>query len=228
MAGTGVAAVAALVAVMSSAGVATVGDSAGRADASVLSLYGVATVVHTGADGAVLGTQEVRNLLVDQGEDFILEQVFRDGTSEADPTQIGAICLSADDTEPAEALTAQNFNDNHQADYTQQVPPGGQSPSGLTPSDTRECLTDAVVTKSDREATVGPLTFVANSTQNTSNWIPGETAALIGVCKSSSTGAAQESCVAPLFAVVDINDVTLEEGETLTVTYTFDMDSDGS
>ena len=225
MAGTGVAAIAALVAVLSSAGVMTAGDSAGRADTSVLSLYGVATVVHTGADGAVLGTQEVHNQLVDSGENFILQQVFRDGTSEADPTQIGAICLSADDMDvdadkdAAELLTAQNFNDNHQADYTQQ---GG---SGLTPSDTRECLTDIDVSMAGQVATVGPLTFVANSTQNTSNWIPGETAAIIGVCKASSTAAAQESCVAPLFAVVDINDVTLEVGETLTVTYTFDMTS---
>ena len=229
MAGTGVAAIAALVAVLSSAGVMTAGDSAGRADTSVLSLYGVATVVHTGADGAVLGTQEVHNQLVDSGETFILQQVFRDGTSdEADPTQIGAICLSADDMDvnadkaAAEGLTATAFNTNHDADYAQQ---GG---SGLTPSDTRECLTDIDVSMAGQVATVGPLTFVANSTQNTSNWIPGETAAIIGVCKASSTAAAQESCVAPLFAVVDINDVTLEVGETLTVTYTFDMTSDTS
>ena len=220
--GTGVAAVAALVAVMSSAGVATVGDTDRRADMSALSLYGVATVVHTGSDGAVLGTQEVRNLLVDTGEDFILQQVFRDGASEADETQIGAICLSADDTAPAEGLTEGTFDSNHDADYAQQ---GG---SGLTPADTLECLTDAAVSMSGQVATVGPLTFVANSTAGSSNWIPGETAALIGVCKASSTGAAVGDCEAPLFAVIDINDVTLEDGETLTVTYTFDMRSDGS
>ena len=222
MAGTGVAAIAALVAVLSSAGVMTAGDSAGRADTSVLSLYGVATVVHTGADGAVLGTQEVHNLLVDDGEDFILQQVFRDGTSEADSTQIGAICLSADDTEPAEGLDATTFDSNHRTDYNQV---GG---SGLTDGDTVECLTDVSVSMSGQEATVGPLTFVANDTAGSSNWIPGEEAKLIGVCKASSTGAAVSACAEPLFAAIDINDVTLEDGETLTVTYEFDMSSDGT
>ena len=221
VAGTGLAALAGIAAVLSSAGL-LVADDAGKAGSSVLSLYGVATVVHTGADGAVLGTQQVHNLLLDEGEDFILQQVFRDGASVADSTQIGAICLSADDTLPVEGLTADTFNTNHDADYTQQ---GG---AGLGPGDTVECLTDDSVSQSSQVATVGPLTFTSNSTSGSSNWIPGETVAIIGVCQSSSTAAAVASCDDPLFAAVDINDVTLQEAETLTVTYTFDMSSDGT
>ena len=196
----------------------------GGVGSAALSLYGVATVVHAGADGGVIGTQEARNRLLDGGEDFILEQVFRDGASVADATQIGAICLSADLTagSPAEALDASGFDTAHDGAYAQQ---NGQ---GLSPSDTLECLTDMGVSKSGQVATVGPLTFVANATSGSSNWIPGETAGRIGVCKASSTGAAVGACAAPLFAVVDINDVTLEEGETLTVTYTFDMTSPNS
>ena len=65
-AGTAVAGIAALAAVLSSAGMLAVGD-AGRAVSSALSLYGVATVVHAGADGAVIGTQEAHNRLLDGG-----------------------------------------------------------------------------------------------------------------------------------------------------------------
>ena len=79
------------------------------------------------------------------------------------------------------------------------------------------------VLKSGQVATVGPLTFVANATSGSCNWVPDETEGQIGVCKASSTGAAAGACAAPLFAVVDINDVTLEEGEALIVTYTLDM-----
>lgn len=196
-----------------------------KAEHSALALYGVATVTHHDAEGQVLSTQSMHNALLDAGEDYILSQVFMDGQSSADATQIGAICLSADDTAIAETLDAATFNTNHAADADTLVQ--GSTGSTIAASDTRECLTDTAVASSGQIATVGPLTFTANNTASTSNWKPDVTIKMIGICQGFSTPNAA-SCTAPLFAAVDINDVTLNVDETLTVTYTFDMTSPSS
>lgn len=198
-----------------------------EAGAHVLALGGVATIVHQDGDGNVLGEQRVHNQLLNGGEDFILQQVFTDGQTTADSTQIGAICLSADDTWDAntiEALDAATFNTNHEADAGTT---STSTTSTIDAGDTRECLADTAVGSSAQVATVGPLTFTANNTNtggSESNWKPGVTIKMIGICQGFSTANAA-SCTAPLFAIVDINDVTLDVDETLTVTYTFDMSS---
>lgn len=201
-----------------------------NAGPSALTLYGIATVVHYDADGNMLGEQTVHNQLLDAGEDFILQQVFMDGQTSADAAQIGAICLSADDTAIVEGLTATAFNTNHDADAGTTAPQSS-TPSTIAATDTRECLTDIAVASSGQIATVGPLTFTANNTASPdasrSNWKPGVPIKMIGICQGFSAASAA-SCTAPLFAAVDINDVTLDNDETLTVTYTFDMRSDAS
>lgn len=226
VAGASLAAVAGLAAVLSSAGLLETDDAA-KAGSSVLSLYGVATVVHTGADGTVLDTQTAHNRLLDDGEDFILEQVFSDGTGAvSDSLQIGAICLSADDTAIVEGLDVSTFNTKHQADHNTRVTSTGTS--SIDGGDVHECLADVDVGLSGQKATIGPLTFVANNTDTTgseSNWKPDVAVKMIGVCQGFTTASA-DACTTRLFAAVDINDVTLAEGETLTVTYEFDMTSD--
>ena len=231
VAGASLAAVAGLAAVLSSAGLLETDDAA-KAGSSALSLYGVAHVVHTGADGTVLDTQSVHNRLLDAGEDFLLDQVFRNGVSEADSTQMGAICLSADaaidfTADSSESFTATQFESGHIAgpysDYT-----GG--PPNIAASETRECLTDTNVTRSGQIATIGPLTFTANTTTSPdasrSNWAPGNTVQVIGICKADSAGASAAQCASTLFAGVDISPVQLNPDETLTVTYTFNMGSE--
>ena len=228
VAGASLAAVAGLAAVLSSAGLLEMDDAA-KAGSSALSLYGVAEVVHTGADGAVLGTQSVHNQLLDTGENFILQQVFTDGTAaEADSAQIGAICLSADDTAIIEGLNAGTFNTNHEADHNTRNTNSGTST--IDGGDAHECLADGSVELSGQVAEIGPLTFVANNSATSgseSNWRPDVIVKMIGICKGFTTVNA-DTCTAPLFAAVDINDVTLAEGETLTVTYRFNMQSDGT
>lgn len=229
VAGASLAAVAGLAAVLSSAGLLETDDAA-KAGSSALSLYGVAEVVHTGADGAVLDTQTVRNQLLDAGEDFILEQVFSDGTGAvADSLQIGAICLSADEgTSITEGLSASDFNTNHDTD--QNTRDTGIGTSSIMGDDAHHCLADVDVEKSSQIATIGPLTFISNNTSTSgfeSNWKPDVKVQMIGICRGFTTVNA-DTCTAPLFAAVDINDVTLAEGETLTVTYRFNMQSDNS
>ena len=188
-----------------------------------LALGGVATIVHQDGDGNVLGEQVVHNQLLDAGEDFILQQVFMDSTSADDTAQIGAICLSADDTAIVETLDHTAFNSNHEADASTPDTPG----STIAAGDTRECLTDTAVGSSGQIATVGPLVFTANNTAtqgSESNWKPDVPIRMIGICQGFSA-ANGEACTGRLFAAVDINDVTLGLDETLTVTYTFDMTS---
>ena len=185
-----------------------------------LALGGVATIVHQDGDGNVLGEQVVHNQLLDAGEDFILQQVFMDSTTVDDASQIGAICLSADDTAIVETLDHTTFNSNHVADAA--TPDTGGST--IAAADTRECLTDTAVGSSGQIATVGPLVFTANNTATSSNWKPDVPIRMIGICQGFSAANGEE-CTGRLFAAVDINDVTLGLDETLTVTYTFDMTS---
>ena len=200
-------------------------ESAPQAD--LPALYGVATIAHYDADGNMLSTQTVHNQLLNDGEDYILKQVFMDGRSDADAAQIGAICLSADDTAIVEGLDAATFTSNHEND-ADTVATGG-SGSTIVASDTRECLADTNVASGGQIATIGPLTFTANNTASPdasrSNWKPDVPIKMIGICQGFADANA-ESCTAPLFAAVDISDVTLNVDETLTVTYTFDMSSD--
>lgn len=206
-------------------GPADAGSAVAEAGPHALVLGGVATVVHQDADGNVIGEQEVHNQLLNAGEDFILSQVFMNGESEPDSAQIGAICLSAATySDPInEGLTRDTFNADHAALAGTTVP-GFQGTSTITALQTHECLTDTNVSNSTQVATVGPLVFTANNTANSANWKPGVTISSIGICKGFSA-TSEDSCTAPLFAVVDINAVTLAVDETLTVTYTFDMSS---
>ena len=194
-----------------------------EAGAHALALGGVAAVVHQDGDGNVLSEQRVHNRLLDEGEDFILSQVFMNGQSAADSAQIGAICLSASE-DFDERTDAATFNSRHSTAATAATVTGA---STIPLTDTRPCLTDASVGDSGQVSTVGPLTFTANNTGTSSNWKPDIPIRSIGICQgfSSANGA---SCTTPLFAAVNISDVTLAVDETLTVTYTFDMQSDDS
>lgn len=231
VAGASLAAVAGLAAVLSSAGLLDTDDAA-KAGSSALSLYGVAHVVHTGADGTVLDTQSVHNRLLDEGESYVLKQVFRNGESDADTMQIGAVCLSA--YQPDLSTNTPGVPENSDRESRTDFIAGHNNayqdhPDNLiTAANTRECMTDTDVEFTGQVASVGPLTFTANTSSGSSNWVPGQTVAAIGVCQADTGGASVGDCAGTLFAAVDISNVTLNNEETLTVTYTFDMSGEGT
>ena len=211
----------AYVASLACAGILAVGMAAalplGAAPQTGPVFYGVAVVQHLDADGNVLSTETVHNQLLNAGEQHILQQAFAEGTTAvADNVQIGAICLSADDTAPAEAMTAAAFNTNADAD-------DNASSSAVN------CKTDDSVDLSTAgTAVVGPLTFDVG-TASTNNWYNGDTPRQIGICAASSTDADVRGCTAPLFATVALTGTTpLATGESLTVTYTFNIASPAS
>lgn len=205
------------------AGIVAAGLAAALPSSGVLSpssapgpvLYGVAVVEHIGVDGQIISTETVHNQLLDAGEQHILEQAFGDGTTAvADNVQVGAICLSADNTAPTESMTAATFNTNADAD-------DNASSSAVN------CITDDVVdlTTTAGIAVVGPVTFQVG-TSASENWYNGDTPAQIGVCAADSGDAAVRGCVAPLFATVALTGTSaLATGESLTVTYTFNIAS---
>ncbi len=69
--------------------------------------YGSAYVVLAEPDGNILMTQTVHNLITNQGEEFIIDQVFDTGdAAQADNTRVGAICiLSTSDSNISETST---------------------------------------------------------------------------------------------------------------------------
>lgn len=180
-------------------------------------MYGVAVVQHMDADGKVLSTQTIHNQLLDAGEQHILQQAFAEGTTAvADNVQVGAICLSADDTAATENMTATTFNTNADADDN-------------ASSAAVNCITDDDVDLSTAgTAVIGPLTFDVG-TAATNNWYNGDTPQQIGICAAQSADNDVRGCVAPLFATVALTGTTsLATGESLTVTYTFNIASPAS
>ncbi len=179
-------------------------------------VFGKATMTYNDAFGNEMLTQSVHNQLFNQGENFILGATFKNGTTViADNVSIGAICLYAGVDQTDENLTNTLFNTAHDTGEA-----GGD--------DALNCRTDATggVTFANRIATVGPLTFEAGS--GTDNLDATKTITGIGVCDAHASDSDVRGCTTTLFAVVDTSDVTLALGETVDITYTFNLDSDGS
>ncbi len=179
-------------------------------------LYGAATLVAYDAHGNEIFAQTVHNQLFDAGEDFMLDQTFTDegGTAVVDNVQIGAICLSAAGTpttnEPDSAATWNTANVR----------------AGDTVAE--NCVTDALVAKAAQVVTIGPLLFTAGADVNTVQWVGGNTVTNIGICPAQATDLTVRDCTTTLFAVVDTSNVVLANAETVDVTYTFDLSSDGT
>ena len=177
-------------------------------------LYGQATMTYNDAFGNEMLTQTVHNQLFNEGEDFILEQTFKNGTTAitADNVSIGAICLNAATPVTDETTTNTAFNSAHDA-----------ADGGSTET---TCKTDGEVGFGSQIATIGPLTFTA--TASSGNWFPTDTITSIGVCDATSGNTDVRGCTTTLFALVNTSDVTLADGETVDITYTFNLASDGS
>lgn len=179
-----------------------------------LTMFGAATITLKDTQGNEMFTQTVHNQLFDAGEDFILDNTFTDLSDTADNVQIGAICLSAATPETDEGTTAATFNTNHDSAE------GGDSTS-------ENCKTDGTVSKSNQIATIGPLEFTAQD-DNSGNWFAGGKITHIGICQATFNDADIRDCQTTLFAVVDTSDVTLADGETVDITYTFNLQSTGN
>lgn len=173
--------------------------------------YGMGTIVLNDAFGNEVFSQTIHNQVVNTGESFIIDQAFQDGTaSVAEASAIASICVTeaasfaASETEAAAAFD-----------------------TATTIGTGNECKEDtAVDDASQGTAVIGPLTFTTSNLDAV-----GETITGIGVCQATSAndndfGACATNGI--LFAEVNTSDVTLNSGETVQITYTFDITSGSS
>lgn len=177
-------------------------------------LGGVAEVVHKDANGKIISKQVLHNRVVDTGETFIIEQIFKEGNAgeTVDADQLATICVTAEVAfvDTSETLIATTFDTN----------------DGLTSTN---CISDASVSVASQVATIGALTFDAPT------HVPGSTAITgIAICQGAAATPfnqcqdAQAGGSGILYAVVNIVDVTLETSETVDITYNGDFASAGS
>lgn len=179
-------------------------------------LYGMATVELHDSLGNNIFAENIHNRLVDEGENTLLKQVFEETstTALADNVQFGSICLTAINgfLDTSEGETAANFTSN----------------DNIATSLSCEDGSLAVITASGdtNKAVIGPLTFAAGT--EVAN---GATVTGIGVCQNIAGSGNFDGCTAggggsgKLLAVVNTTDVILNSGETVNITYTFDLTS---
>ena len=172
--------------------------------------YGTATMVLADPDGNTLMAQTVHNRITDQGEEFIIDQVFDTATAaQTDNTRIGAICIISNQdsvfSESATDATANNIagGTNH-CHQTTDITDGGSSTA----------VTDATV-------------FTSGTDFNS-----GETISGILVCAKNAGDADFAECSTPAasfaLAALDLSNVTASGTDTVTITYTFDITTAGS
>lgn len=167
--------------------------------------YGAAEIIKYDQNGNVVYTQTVHNRLLDAGEDFINDQVFQDSATSADNVQVAVICIFQGTIDTAETETAATFDTDNQLSEA-------------------NCKEDTAVATASSTAVIGPLTFAAGG----ANAANGDTIAAIGICQPNAGSNADSTDCATngiLFAIVDTTDVTLNSGETVDITYTFDISS---
>ena len=170
--------------------------------------YGMGTIVLNDAFGNEVFSQTIHNRVVNTGETFIIDQTFQDGTASiAENNSIASICVSeAVSFATAEADTAGAFD------------------TATTITTGLECKEDTTVDDTTQgTAVIGPLTFTTSNLD-----VVGEIITGIGICQATvANDNDQATCAINgiLFATLDTTDVTLNTGETVQITYTFDITS---
>jgi len=175
-----------------------------------LKMYGIATIVVKDSSGNILFENVIHNQVVDAGTTYMLDQTFGDGgTDVSNADQVDTVCVTdaltptgaTDDTE-----TAADFNTENTLIST-------------------NCIGNISFTTGTASATTDALTFSAGTHFPAATTIGG-----IGICGNGANGAGPfADCdttanQAPLLAVVDTTDVTVNTSESVDITYTLNLD----
>jgi len=191
--------------------------------------YGMATIVKNDSQGNEVFQQSTHNNMTDQGSDYILGAIFSTGVAApADNVSFGAICVSNatanEGDESIEDDTASSFDNVAQNNLN--------DATNVTCEDD-----DGNVTFTGQIATIGPLTFTEVD-DATGNINTDQTINSIGICQKDTNNTNDEGFIdcenggagttGLLLAVVPVTATTLGTGETVDITYTFDLTSDNS
>jgi len=192
-------------------------------------LYGAATLVAKDVNGNTTFEQIIHNQLTDQGEEVIVMNVFSvadGGQFGATNTAIGSICIT-DNITVGETETQATFDaDIDTSAAGTQLDQANDNTGGHCISGTNNSVTNGT----QGIATIGPHTFLA-SVSNSANMDPGARVSGIGICMAAVGAANSTNCGdtgSKLFAVVNVSNVTLAEGETVSIDYEFDITSSGT
>ena len=173
--------------------------------------YGTANMVLSDSDGNVLMTQTAHNRITDQGEAFIIDQVFTTGdTAVGGNNRVGAICIIENSDSAFSETTIDTLTNNLNA-------PGG----------THCHVTSTTIVDVGSTAVTESEVFTAGT-----DFDAGETISGILICKMDGTTGNFAECSTPAsslaLAALDLNNVTVTGTDTITITYTFDITTDGS
>jgi hypothetical protein len=190
--------------------------------------WGLAHVVVLDINGEEIMSQSIHNALVNEGETFIVNNVFKDGAlAEAvDTDLIGSICLTDDG---AFSGTGNAVPEGHTALIFDTAISGTLNAATVCIDD------DDVDTSTQGNPKIGALTFTyGTNTPGTGS----HTITMIGICQGEGAGAeasfgdcqaAQATDSGKLFAAIDIADFTLAtSGETAQIDYSFDITTGSS
>ena len=176
-----------------------------------LAFYGMADMTKYDAEGDAIFSQQVHNRLTNQGESFMLMNSFHNGTITSNEAGLIAVICVSDGG--GSAITASETQTALLFDAT----------NTITETNCKH-VTAASINDSTSVATIGAITFNAGGT----NLANGDTIRGIGVCQGA-TGNDDDfnDCATTglLFAEVATSDTTLNSGETVDITYTFDLSS---
>ncbi len=172
--------------------------------------YGTANIVLADSDGNALMKQTVHNRITDEGETFLINQVFDTATAlAADNNRIGAICIyETSDGNIVEGTVNGLAN-------------------GLTVVGGDICHVTMAMSNSGGISSTDAQLFTSGV-----DFTASETISAILICAKNAGDVDFATCATPgqatALAALIITNVTLTGSDTITITYTFDITTGSS
>ncbi|ABK77622.1 hypothetical protein CENSYa_0990 [Cenarchaeum symbiosum A] len=186
-------------------------------DAGAPAFYGMAEMVHRGADGETISSHTVHNRLLDVGEQVTIGLVFGDFDAIHRPSIIcitdeGGVDFLADDM--SEDTDADDLNPSMDFGGDESIP------------ETDTCIDADIDTSTDTSMAVMTAEFTGGDNLNA-----GQSVQSIVICTTSQQPVTSRvSCANAgfAFAAIGVPPTLVGDTETLGITYTFDLRSDSS
>ncbi len=170
--------------------------------------YGTANIVLADSDGNTLMKQTVHNRITDEGETYLINQVFDTGvTQQADNGRIGAICIYETSDSNIVEGTVSTLTNN------------------LTDAGGEFCHVTTAITNSAQTAVTDAEVYTSGI-----DFSSGETISALLICAKNLDDLDFQDCSTPTadvaLAALVITNVTVSNSDTITITYTFDITTD--
>jgi len=167
--------------------------------------YGTANIVLADSDGNALMKQTVHNRITDQGETYLIRQVFDTGVAgNGDQDRVGAICIY----ETSDGNIVEGTVDT--------------LANGLNVVSGNICHATLAMTNSGSISSTEGEVFTSGV-----DFTSGETISAILICGKNTDDNDFTSCSTPTnsvaLAALIINNVTVSGSDTITITYTFNV-----